>query len=727
MRTSLIIAAHNEGEQLLNTLESCVETAGALDYEIIVADDASTDGTPEAVARRFPLVRLQRQTSRQGASPTKNLGARWASGDIFIFLDGHTKPEHGALQQLVRDVEDTGGKAIITPRIAVLDVQRWQNVLTQVGHGYAFDLLTMASRWVPLEELQHSSIGRGNLFETPALIGCAFATSRDVYEKVWGFDAHMKFWGVEDLDFAFKCWLMGYPILHDPEIVVGHRFQEAFTNYSVPTEHILVNQLRMAYKNFTHAVWGEWLAIGRRRHDEPLPEHPEGLWARAWELFKFGEDSAKQERSYLHAHRTQDEFWYAGRFGLQWPQLTTHGEIERVAIAGLTPSHSPKPSPKPSPSPAPCRFSIRGPADVPGQTKYKYQIALGGKAATAISWSVDKGTASLVGGSNTDTVVVAFKNTTADWIKLRAVFTVDGKRECAEKQIALVKVTLDTPTFSTPGTCRITPGAGSVAFLVNPPSSGGPIWITTHDPGSACAAFTYNGSTQAAETANFIGSSLGGSGDPPAYKAVAKATLTAPAQKPAAIRQIQVGLIQSGQHAGDGTYDTVPAGKRRVITLPAMANIDWLGSPCSPGMTDEWPWYDQSVRGQPGGGDSGSWTKTFTLTDSPGAGLPAKYNPNNGGDPNKDKALLTATDHDDFVIRMAVRTRDTDLGADKHYFEEGHQTWSVNFSWPGAAGTPIVTTGPNSWTVPTSPTEINCNVVPSITLNVAPFRRWIPA
>lgn len=353
--TSIIISCHNEGELLAKTLESCIETSAGLDYEIIVADDASTDGSAEAAARRFAPVRLHRQPKRQGASPTKHLGAQQARGEVLLFLDGHSKPELGALAQLARDVEETEGRAIITPRILALDERRWQNVPTQVGHGYAFDLHTMDSRWVSLEHLQKSQLGRAPLYESPALIGCALAVSRSVYSQVWGFDANMKFWGVEDLDFSLKCWLLGHPILHDPKVSVGHRFQESFSRYSVPPEHIVVNQMRLAYKNYTHAVWSAWLAAGQQRHTETLPENPEGLWARAWELFKAGEDSARQERSYLHARRERDEFWYARRFGLSWPQLTQRG---RMMALPLTAAASPSPGPSASPKPLLSRRSM---------------------------------------------------------------------------------------------------------------------------------------------------------------------------------------------------------------------------------------------------------------------------------------------------------------------------------------------------------------------------------
>jgi glycosyltransferase involved in cell wall biosynthesis len=728
MRTSIVVAAHNEGELLLRTVESCIETADGLDYEIIIADDASTDGAPQEAANRFAPVRVYSEERQRGPSPTKDLGARQARGDVLIFADGHCKPEPGSLQQLVRDIEETDGRAVITPSIAMLDVRRWQNIMTQVGHGYAFDLMSMDTKWLPVSELRQSPVGRGEFYESPALIGCAFAVPRDLYERIWGFDSHMNFWGIEDLDFSIKCWLMGYSILHDPGIVIGHRFQEEFTSYSVREENILVNKLRMAYKNYTYRVWQEWLTANRQQHAGELDEHPEGLWAHAWELFRLGQDSAAQERSYLHGHRTRDEFWYAERFALGWPQLKLgeFGEPLRAA-AGVTASPSPSPSPRPSGSPAPCRFTITGPANVPSLASYQYQLALGGQSATAISWSLDKASAHFQGATNGTTVTVAFSNGTADWITLRADFTVQGKRECAEKRIALVKVSLGTPAFTTPGKCLVPPPGSTATFLVNPPAVGAPTWITTHNPGSACAAFTYNGTNQPAESAQRISSSVGGAGSDPGFKAVAAVTLTAPPQSPSAIQNIQVGMIQSGQHSGSSTYATTPPGKQRVITLPATANIDWLVQPCSPGPTDEWPWYDQSVRSQPGAGDLNSWTRTFTLTDSPGAALPTEYNPNSISDPNRTKPLQTATDHDDFQVHIGVRTRNTDLGADQHYFDLGHQTWSVNFSWPAVAGTPIVTTGPNSWIVPAAPSEINCNVVPSITLNVAPFRRFIPS
>ncbi len=352
MRASIVIAAHNEGEALWKTIRSCVETCSGLDYEIVVADDASTDDSVAEALGRFPRIRVVRQEQRQGAAPAKDFGARQSGGAVLVFLDGHCNPEPGAIVRLVEDVEQVGASAIVTPRIPALDVAQWRNIPSQTGDGYFLDLEKLDCGWLQLSELRGVNVGRRRFYESPALIGCALAVSRVLYDDLQGFDPHMRIWGVEDLDFGLKCWLMGHRILHDPDAVVGHRFRAKFDNYDVPMEHFVVNQLRMAWKNFTRGVWSDWVDRARQRHAGRLVDHPEGLWAHVWDLFTAGRASADQERAYLHAKRPRDEFWYAERFGLTYPRLHS---APLVAVPGWFQARlmaGPSPSPSPSPPPA---------------------------------------------------------------------------------------------------------------------------------------------------------------------------------------------------------------------------------------------------------------------------------------------------------------------------------------------------------------------------------------
>ena len=234
----------------------------------------------------------------------------------------------------------------MTPALIDLDIDTWQERAGVVGHGYRFDLLDLACEWVDQEELQASE--HGALLENPALIGCAFAISRRLYTALWGFDVHMSDWGVEDLDLALKCWLLGFSILHDPRVRVAHRFQRSFDRYAVADERVITNALRLARKNLTPTAWEAWVAQARSRY-EGSGVQPEGLSARAWMEFQSKIASVERERSYLQGRRTRDESWYADRLQLPWPQLAPAGavaafddsEVRRRDKPSQAPSHQP--------------------------------------------------------------------------------------------------------------------------------------------------------------------------------------------------------------------------------------------------------------------------------------------------------------------------------------------------------------------------------------------------
>jgi GT2 family glycosyltransferase len=302
---------------------------------------------------------------------------------VLVFLDGHCNPEPGALRRLVEDVEELAGQAIVTPRIPALS-KCWTNQPTQVGHGYRLGLETFDCGWLPLEGLRVRHHGQRKFYESPALIGCALAIARELYDELHGFDPHMFYWGVEDLDFGLRAWLLGHPILHDPEAAVGHRFRQSFDNYSVPFDHLVVNQLRMARKNFTQSVWSEWLERCRQRSPQMLQDHPEGFWAHAWELFQEHRDSVESERAYIHSRRERDEFWYAERFGLSWPKLGSAAAAPRAQAFADQPSPSPSPSPSPPPS---CPEATKDTVIPAYELKYKHKN--GDKPALNASITID--------------------------------------------------------------------------------------------------------------------------------------------------------------------------------------------------------------------------------------------------------------------------------------------------------------------------------------------------
>lgn len=97
MKISVIIPVWNGARHLGDAIRSVLAQTYAA-HEILVVDDASTDGTP-SVARSFGAVRYLRQ-EKAGAGPARNLGMREAAGDLLAFLDHDDLwiPEKLALQ-----------------------------------------------------------------------------------------------------------------------------------------------------------------------------------------------------------------------------------------------------------------------------------------------------------------------------------------------------------------------------------------------------------------------------------------------------------------------------------------------------------------------------------------------------------------------------------------------------------------------------------------------------
>src|SRR4051812_1771887 len=93
---SFIVPAYNEEKYLGATLDSIHAAARAIGepYEIVVADDASTDGT--AALAESAAARVVHVSHRQ-ISKTRNSGARAATGDVLIFVDADTRVDRGVV------------------------------------------------------------------------------------------------------------------------------------------------------------------------------------------------------------------------------------------------------------------------------------------------------------------------------------------------------------------------------------------------------------------------------------------------------------------------------------------------------------------------------------------------------------------------------------------------------------------------------------------------------
>ncbi len=103
---SVIIVSFNTREVLRQCLQSVVADAAGLDAEIIVVDNASTDGSPEMVEQDFPQVAVVRSEINLGFGEGNNVALRLARGRYFVLLNSDAFFVKGALPLAIRHMDN---------------------------------------------------------------------------------------------------------------------------------------------------------------------------------------------------------------------------------------------------------------------------------------------------------------------------------------------------------------------------------------------------------------------------------------------------------------------------------------------------------------------------------------------------------------------------------------------------------------------------------------------
>lgn len=118
---SIIIVSWNTRELLLGCLAAITPAAASLRVETLVVDNGSTDGTPEAVRRQFPAVRLIEPGHNLGFSGGNNRGLALATGRYLCLLNPDTAAQPGSLAALVAHLEAHPALGAVGPRLLNAD------------------------------------------------------------------------------------------------------------------------------------------------------------------------------------------------------------------------------------------------------------------------------------------------------------------------------------------------------------------------------------------------------------------------------------------------------------------------------------------------------------------------------------------------------------------------------------------------------------------------------
>ena len=116
-RLAIVVVSYNARDDLARMLDSLTAAPPSVPHEIVVVDNASTDGAPELVRSRFPQIRVIAAGGNVGFAKANNIGIRSTASDLILLLNPDTIVPPGAIDRLTARLDESPEVAVIGPRI----------------------------------------------------------------------------------------------------------------------------------------------------------------------------------------------------------------------------------------------------------------------------------------------------------------------------------------------------------------------------------------------------------------------------------------------------------------------------------------------------------------------------------------------------------------------------------------------------------------------------------
>ncbi len=231
-------------------LRECFSSIQHLKYprekiEVVLVDNGSTDGSVEFVEKRFPWVKLLRNSRNEGFAKPSNDGARAATGEYVAFLNNDMRVQRDWLAELVNSLRRSGaqcaGSVILNWDGKLLDFAGGS--LNFLGMGYQFDFHR------PLREAECDlNEDRELLFAC----GGSMLVERKLFLDAGGFDEDF-FAYFEDVDFGWRFRILGNRTVLSVKSRVFHKHHGTSGKFGQEKMDLIFNRnsLYMIYKNYS--------------------------------------------------------------------------------------------------------------------------------------------------------------------------------------------------------------------------------------------------------------------------------------------------------------------------------------------------------------------------------------------------------------------------------------------------------------------------------------------
>lgn len=209
---SIIIPVYNEFRYTYLCIASIIKNTKDVDYEIIIADDVSTDETVDILKYCKNIV-VSRNKNNIGFLRNCNQAAKKAKGKYILFLNNDTQVQDRWLSTLVSLMENDSSVGMTGSKLIYPDgkLQEAGGILWKDGSAWNYG----KGDYSILPEYNY-------VRETDYISGAAIMIRKTLWKKIGGFDERFVPAYCEDSDLAFQIRKLGYKVVYQPKSVVVH-------------------------------------------------------------------------------------------------------------------------------------------------------------------------------------------------------------------------------------------------------------------------------------------------------------------------------------------------------------------------------------------------------------------------------------------------------------------------------------------------------------------------
>ncbi len=212
MKVSVIICTYNREQHIGRALESLIpQTASKDEYEIVVVDNNSTDGTSQIIQnfkQKYPDYHIQTTVeTNQGLSFARNKGIELAKGEIISFIDDDAIAREDFVEKIITNTQAFpnhyafGGKVL--PKYENGETPEWMSPYIE--------------RIISIVDMGDKIKSFGKTYP----VGCNMFFRKEIFDKIGNFNTRLRLRS-DDKYIFMKIKEAGYEVLYFPDVVVQH-------------------------------------------------------------------------------------------------------------------------------------------------------------------------------------------------------------------------------------------------------------------------------------------------------------------------------------------------------------------------------------------------------------------------------------------------------------------------------------------------------------------------